>query len=239
MRRKRKPSAAAFYSHKDIVRLKPKFFNSLRENDDFIAMVRIGRVFNVLDYSFHLIANAPDGLPEHVQSRHRVRALWNCAGYLQEGIKVAFSIQLTYAKEEFFKPFMTILGAEHKKERRIMKDIRDSLAFHLDVDSKATKQMLMSMKLPYYEFYSETAGRTRSANFPFADLIDLNYLLNVTIDPTIKDGDSFEALMKTILDFRQQYVEAASTFIRGVNEKLGLMISRADLERISQPSRIS
>src|SRR5205085_8106711 len=50
-RKKKKPNPHPFYMDKEIVRLKPKKFNTLRENADFIALVRIGRALNALAYS--------------------------------------------------------------------------------------------------------------------------------------------------------------------------------------------
>ncbi len=219
--RKKKANSYPFYMDKEVVRLKPKVFKMLRDNKDFIALVRIGRCLNVLDYSYQLIKNPLSSLPEKLQAHHRVRTLFNTAGYLAEGIKVAESLRLAYPNDEFFKPLCELFGDSFKGHRDIVKAIRNS-AFHLDHEAKSTAATLKGLKLPYYDFYSELRGEVGSIYFHLPDVVDLNFLMN-DLMPNRSDRVAVEELHKAILEFHIAFTGAALIFVKGVLKKLDLV----------------
>ncbi len=206
---------------KEIVRLKPKAFNELRENGDFIALIRIGRVLNVLVYSDQLITNPPTSLPEALQAHHRVRTLFNTAGYLSEGLEVVQSLRLKYTHVEFFKPLRELFDDSFERQRNIVKKIRNS-AFHLDHEAKATPATLKDLKLPYYDFYSEAKGEINSIYFHLPDVVDFNFLMNHLM-PNRSDRAAGKELFETILNFNIVFRKAALTFVTGIVKKLNLI----------------
>lgn len=221
VRRKNKSNPHPFYSDKDVIRLKPKIFNSLRDNEDFVALVCMGRVLNVLEYSNQLIVNPPKSLPETLQSHHKVRTLFNSAGYLAEGLKMAESLRLKYPNDEFFKPLLELFSDTFKGQRDIVRQIRNC-AFHLDHEAKATSATLKDLKLPYYDFYSEAKGEINTVYFHLPDIVDFNFLMNELM-PNRSDRSAVTELLSTILQFNNVFRKAALIFINGVGNKLNLI----------------
>jgi hypothetical protein len=221
-RRKKKPNPHPFYRDKQTLRLKSKVFNLLRENEDFIALVRIGRVLNVLDYSDQLITNPPLSIPEQVQPHHRVRTLFNTAGYLAEGLQVVQSLRLKYSNSDFFKPLLELFDESYERKRAVVREIRNS-AFHLDHEAKATPTTLRELKLPHYDFYSEAKGEIKSAYFHLPDLVDFNFVMDKLM-PNRSDRAAVTELFEMILSFNVSFRKAAWVFITGVANRLNLTV---------------
>jgi len=220
-RPKRKPNPDPFYMDKEIVRIKPKIFNSLRNNQDFVAMIRMARVLNVLDYSAYLLINPPEFPTDSMRSRHRMRTLFNMAGYLAEALKVADSLRNQYHNDAAFHPLLELFDDDNKDHREVVRKIRNS-AFHLDHEAKATAVILKDLKLSHYEFYSEVKGDMATAYFHLPDLLDINYFVD-ELKPNRSDRRALLELFESILEFNMAFVVAARSFVLGLGIKLGLI----------------
>jgi len=208
-----------------VLRIKPRVFDRLRENEDFIAIVRVGRVINVIDHCLQILANPPKFPTDNLLIRHRIRTLFNLAGYLSEGLEVVQSLRLRYPNDDFFEPFLRFFSVEYSGERKLVRTIRNS-AFHLDHETKVTRKMLLELKGPHYDFFSQPIidGEVAGMYFLLADTIDMNYL----VDKLSPDGVSRAAMLEmlaTIPNFAAKFSAASSAFITGLGKRLKLISS--------------
>lgn len=222
-RPKRRPSQEPFYQNKNILRLKPRVFDRLREEEDFISMVRVGRVINALNYSTFLMRQRVyDELLEEQQAIFRVRTIWVCAGYLFEGLNVLESLRSKYHNKDFFASSLNLFGDQYKQQRKVTRDVRHSVAFHLDSDSKFTAQTLKELKLSHYEFFSRVAmDDVTVTNFHLAELVDLNFMGN-RVFPDDASADILE-VVRMILDFSQSMLKALWEVVEGLGRRLKLI----------------
>lgn len=230
-RPKRRPSREPFYQNKNVLRLKPKVFDRLREDDDFIAMIRVGRVINALNYSTFLMRHRVyQELPEEQQAIFRVRTIWVCAGYLSEGLNVIQSLQPKYHDKDFFASCLKLFEDQHKKQRKVIRDVRNSVAFHLDSDAKFTAQTLMELKLSHYEFFSRASLEDVTVtNFHLAELVDLNFLGN-RVFPDDSNADILE-LLRLILSFSENILKASWEVVEGLGRRLDIFPSVSNAAR--------
>lgn len=142
------------------VRLKKHKFLALKKNRDFVTLVKIGRVLNAIAFGVECIEDYKVHETPH-QMRQYHRAFFITGGYLYEGLQLVGSVRSKYALEPSFAPLNKLLGDEYKYVRNILKEIRHSVAFHLDSDDKTTAETILSLDLPRYDFASGISRQFR------------------------------------------------------------------------------
>lgn len=220
-RPKRKHNTQPLYMHGDVVRLKPKVFEALREDPDFVAMVRIGRVLNVLDHARYLNDNPPEWPSRAFETRHRVRTLFDMAVHIAQGLEAVQSLRLSYHSEEYFSALNALFGEEFSAKLNIVRKITNT-AFHLDNEVTATLSTLKELDLPYYDFYTETKGESVWSYFYLGDMVDLNYLIGEVMDNNA-DRLTLIEILTAVLDLNVAFINAARDFVKGLAVKLKLM----------------
>jgi hypothetical protein len=98
-------------------------------------------------------------------------------GYLHEGLNVVKSIKgryLTYPEYEPLKAL--VLSEEYKRERDVVRTIRNATAFHLDEVGETTRQRLVRLNPVTLPFMSGDEKAIGGFCFDFVDFIDLSYL---------------------------------------------------------------
>lgn len=128
------------------IRIRKHRFRELRSNADFLALVKVGRAVNAVTSGIQFISDyMNDDSP--VGRRQYYRAFFTASGFLYEGLEVVISIRFKYLSEPFFNKLNILIGDEYKKHRKILQEIRHSIAFHLDSDDKSTKLAFSNLKL--------------------------------------------------------------------------------------------
>ncbi len=200
------------------IRIRKHRFRELKNNPDFLALVKVGRTVNAVISGIQFISdymgdNSPVGL------RQYNRAFFITTGFLYEGLELVTSLRLKYISEPFFNKFNLLLGDEYKKHRKVLQEIRNSVAFHLDSDDKSTKLALSNLKLPRYDLMSGSSNLIMDFYFDMADTIDFNYLID-----KFKNGrpepEVFEEIIKSVTELMTSFGSAGHEFLIGLGEKM-------------------
>src|SRR4029079_15456267 len=174
----RKLRDAKIFGEKTTIRIKRHRFPFLKNDDDFLALVKVGRLINTIAFGLQNIVDYGD-LKSPVERRQYYRAFFISGGYLHEGIQLAASLRQKYRTEEFFQPLMSLAyDDQYSVQRKILQRIRDSVAFHLDHHDKSTKTALSKLKLSKYDLMSGETDTFSDFYFDFADTVDLNFLID-------------------------------------------------------------
>ena len=140
-------------------------------------------------------------------------------GYLFEGLNLVSSLRLKYIKEPFFQNLNALVDEPYKKHRRILQEIRHSVAFHFDSDDKSTKAALKKLRLPKYDLMSGDSDKVLDFYFDFADTIDLNYLIDKFKDER-PESEVVMEIFKAITDLMPLFGAAGHEFLTGLGEKM-------------------
>ncbi len=142
------------------------------------------------------------------------------AGYVHEGIRLVESLRLRYKDKDYFKRLTELaFDDKYKLERRVMKEIRDSVAFHLDQDDRSTKAVLERLKLPRYDLVSGNSEKGLDFYCDMADTIDLNHIIQAF------RGDKTEEETKNIVlplisRFVTTFFMEGHRFVAGIAEEM-------------------
>ena len=141
------------------------------------------------------------------------------SGFLYEGIELATSIRLKYLSETFFKGFNEIISEKYKVHRKILKEIRNSVAFHLDSDDKSTKLALKNLNLSRYDLMSGISDRMADFYFDFADTVDFNYLIDI-FKGNRNETEVFTEIIKFVTELMIAFISAGHEFLNGLAKKM-------------------
>jgi len=193
----------------------------IRNDPDFLTIIKVGRVMNAISYAMTDVASY-EPLGTVLGTRQYRRAMFVLGGYLHEGIKLIQSIKGRYLTEPSFEPLRALaLGSEDKKTRDYLKKVRNVAAFHLDEFDEITRHMLKDLKPKTYPF---TAGDNKTEGtfyFEFSDYIDLAFLVE-----TFADGRSWEEtskdMIKSITNIAYRFLMACHDFLIFLCKKIGI-----------------
>jgi hypothetical protein len=200
------------------IRIRRHRFREVRNNPDFLALIKIGRAVNAVMSGLQFLSdymndNSPVGRRQHS------RAFFTTGGFLYEGLEVVTSLRLKYLKEPFFDKLNSLIGDEYKSHRKVLKEMRNSVAFHLDSDDKSTKLTLSNLKLKRYDLMSGNSTRVLDFYFDMSDTIDFNYL----IDRFKEERDESEVLrdiIKSVTELMTAFAIAGHEFLAGLGKKM-------------------
>lgn len=202
------------------IRIRRHRFREVRNNPDFLALIKVGRAVNAVISGMQFISDyIGDDSP--VGRRQYHRAFFTTCGFLYEGLDLVTSIRLKYLREPFFNKLNLLIGDEYKKHRKVLQEIRHSIAFHLDSGDKSTKIALSNLNLKRYDLISGNSDRIMDFYFDMADTIDFNYLID-----KFKDDRPESEVIKEIIEMITKLVTAFATagheFLTGLAEKMNI-----------------
>lgn len=200
------------------IRIRRHRFHELRDNSDFLALIKVGRVVNAVMFGFQCISDYMEDMSP-VGRRQYNRAIFLTAGYMYEGLALVDSLKLKYVNEVFFERLNNLTGDTYKRHRKIVQEIRHSVAFHLDSDDKSTKAALKNLKLPRYDLMSGNSSRMMDFYFDFADTIDLNYLIDKLKDDR-PETEVLGEIFTCFTDILKEFGGAGHEFLTGLGEKM-------------------
>lgn len=200
------------------IRIRKHRFREVRNNPDFLALVKVGRAVNAVTSGIKFISDYMDD-NSPVGRRQYYRAFFMTGGFLYEGLELVTSLRLKYLNEPFFDKLNVLIGDEYKKHRKVLQEIRNSIAFHLDSDDKSTKLALNNLNLSRYDLMSGSSGRLMDFYFDIADTIDWNYLID-----KFKDGRPEPEVVQELLDLFSEIMTSFGTagdeFLIGLAKKM-------------------
>lgn len=217
--RKPKPPKPDFTYHGNNLHVSRKKYQELKDNPDFVTLVRLGRVANALSFSANILNNVDVSDKSPTSKRNYVRSLLVTAGYLHESLAVFSSLQLKYNSFDFFSRINAVLNPSVAARKKLLKLIRDGGAFHLDSDDKITSKTLPKMDAEGFQIFSGTSHAAFDFYFDFSDVVDLNYYIwNMSSEKTADENQ--EEIFNAIIELTKDSLEAAHECIAGLLVKL-------------------
>ncbi len=201
------------------IRIKKHRFQMLKEDGDFVAMVKIGRLVNAVSFGLEVLHVSRD-CKTPVEKRQYYRALFLLGGYLHEGMELVASLFTRFQTEPFFQDLRKLRFDESNKvQRKMLKVIRNSVAFHLDHDDKSTRSTLANLKIHRYDLMSAETNTFGDFYFDLADTVDLNYLIDVLKEERTEPA-TLELIFKTVSEMMVEFLRGGHTFLTGLAEKM-------------------
>lgn len=195
-------------------------FPQLRNDKDFLAMIKVGRAVNAVISSIQFISDYKDDDSPKGKRQYN-RAIFTTCGYLYEGLLLIDSLRLRYIQEPFFDKLNILISDKYKKHRKAVQEIRQ-IAFHLDSDDKSTKVTLGNLKLSCYEFISSDSDKMIDFYFNMADTIDFNYLIDKFKEDQT-ETEIFKELLQLVTELMELFGVAGHEFILGLSEKMNFI----------------
>ena len=196
-----------------VFRVKRNVFNNIKNDEDFAAMVRVGRLLNVLAHTMDSISGgAAVDFSEPLTLRNFTRTLFNTAGYIFEGYELIASLYPRYRHEAFFcKLANAYEDPDRPYKRKIMQLMRNAGAFHLDSDNKHTKEALSKLNLNKIDLYSSKDGTYGTAYFHLADTLDINYVIDELKETATEDeGEIYQRMGKLSVELLGEFLRGAA-----------------------------
>ena len=200
------------------IRIRRHRFRELRNNPDFLAFVKVGRAVNAVASGVHFISDYIDD-ESPVGRRQYFRAFFMTSGFLYEGLTLVDSLRSQYLSESFFIKFNILIGKEYEKHRKVLREVRNSVAFHLDSNDKSTKLALKTLNLSRYDLMSGNSSLLMDFYFDFADTIDLNYIIDKFKDNR-PESEVINELMTLITGLMKSFGSAGHEFLIGLGQKM-------------------
>ena len=140
------------YSKRWNLKLKPSQMIYLKDDPDFLMMLKMGRMLNALLFSMTSVAQFIKN-DSYLAKRQYRRGLFILASYLHESITVLKSTEQRHLIMDSFVPLRKIVfNPEYKKTRDYLRAIRNVAGFHL-ADSAVhenTRDALSDLDLSAY-----------------------------------------------------------------------------------------
>lgn len=192
----------------------------LRNDPDFLTIIKIGRVTNAVCYALTNVIRE-DGKTVASVRQFR-RGCFVLAGYLHERLKLVQSIKGRYLIHPQFEPLRALaLAAEHKRDRDYIRTIRNTMAFHLDEIDETTRQTLAGLKPTTLPFMSGDDETFATAYFELSDYLDVAYLVE-----KFGDGRTWEEtaqmVLDTIMKFADKFLVACHDFHIALCNKINI-----------------
>lgn len=209
-----------------VIRIKRNIFDIIRSDEDFAAMVRMGRLMNVLAYMMEVVHDGPPIDEKNPLTLRRfVRTTFNTAGYVYEGYELVTSLYPKYFKKKYFTKFAELYNDPDKtRKRKTMQLMRNAGAFHLDSENKSTKKALAGLKLNKIDLISGADGTYSTLYFHLADTLDINYVVDQLKETSDDDeGEIYRTMGVMAVDLLGEFIRAADQFVEGVARELKLV----------------
>lgn len=212
-------------SDQGIIRIKPEVVNRFRTSDDFIAMIRVARLSNALNYTMERIAQDIQASMTPSQMRAVWRNLYNAGGYVYEGLLLAEALRNDgHSSSRYFGDFNAILeDDQYARWKEITRVIRNSAAFHLDHHDRSTRKALRSIDERIYDFVSAEDDSLGAVYFNIADAVDLHLIIEEFRDGHEDDLEVLDEVRITVTDLLGHMARASQAFILGISKKMRLV----------------
>jgi hypothetical protein len=171
----------------------------LRNDPDFLTMIKIGRAMNAISFVINdiMLYGEQKTLKETLQYR---RAAYVLGGYLHEAITVVDRVKGRYLGEPAFESLrVLLLDPEYRKVRKHARKIRNYLAFHLDELDERTQRMLSKLKPSNYTVMSADIP-DGCFYFELSDYLDMAFIVD-----EFADGRSWEKTSEDVILGMQKY----------------------------------
>jgi len=205
------------------LKLNPAQLIYLKDDPDFLLMVKFGRAINALSYASVVTATwmMDDSYTGRRQWR---RGLFVLAGYLHQTLNIVKGVGDRHITMDAFVPLRKIAyDPEYKKVRQYAQTIRNYTAFHLDEfdEHENTKRSLESLESTMYVLMGGDNDNINSFYFEFADYLDF-----ALIGQTYQDGrtpkETTEDITNSVINTSWELLKASHDFLIALARKMEL-----------------
>lgn len=205
------------------LKIKPEQFVYLRDDPDFLMLIKFGRAINAISFALCNVASFAE-CKSNVQRRQNRRGLFVLAGYLHQTINLIRGVSDRHNTMESFVPLRKIAhGHEHKKARAYFKTIRNYTAFHLDEgnDHEHTRESISKLDATMHVLMGGDDDTSGTFYFEFADYLDFA-LVGTTFQGDRTPRETMDDITTTIMDVSLETLNAAFAFQLSLAKKMEL-----------------
>jgi hypothetical protein len=193
----------------------------LKNDPDFLTMMKIGRAINAVSFALTEVVNYEND-KSVVGRRQYQRSYLVLAGYLHQAVTVLLSIKGRYLLEPSFEELRhLVLDFEYKEARDYIRKIRNFAAFHLDEFDELTRKTLSTLRPTTYKLLSVDEDAIVPYYFELADTLDLNFLISKLSRDGEQDKTQVEIVQK-ILDYAYELLNACNGFQLAIGDKINI-----------------
>ncbi|HMO81054.1 MAG TPA: hypothetical protein PKD24_09700 [Pyrinomonadaceae bacterium] len=205
------------------LKIKASQFIYLKDDPDFLAMVKFGRAINALSFASTVVASWNDD-HSNVGKRQYRRGLFVLAGYLHQTINIIRGVEDRHITMDAFVPLRAIAhDPKYAKVRKYAKTIRNYTAFHLDEfdEHENTKRSLSSLDPSMHVLMGADNNLIGTFYFEFADYLD--YALVGSLFQGERTPEETAAdITSSIVDTSFELLEALHAFQLALAKKMEL-----------------
>lgn len=206
----------------------------LKTSEDFVDLVRAMRLSNFLNYALDQVVKEVDETSSAGRLAY-VRARLNLGGYLHEGVNLLGSLDKRHNGKSYFSKGRQILVNLTKRDKEIIRLVRNNAAFHLDHDDYSTRSALKKLVLLEWEFLAADTSMRKDQYYVLADSVDLNYIIDqlkkfegapdraLFLDEKAYEGAILSEIFNLLIRLTKEMATATSDFISELTRRLGLV----------------
>lgn len=205
------------------LKIKPSQLIYLKDDPDFLTMVKFGRAINALSFASTVVASSMQD-SSNVGRRQYRRGLFVLAGYLHQTIILIRGVGVgdRHITMDAFVPLRTIAhDPKYKKVRGYAKTIRNITAFHLDEfdEHENTKTSLSKLDPTMHVLMGGDNDLIGSFYFEFADYLDFA-LVGTTFQGERTPQETVDDITSSIVDTSWELLQAAHGFLLALAKKM-------------------
>lgn len=202
--------------------VKKEYLPSIKNDKRFINAIQLGRILGAIRYN--KILHAEISKDKEANTSLQLHLLLNHAALVYEGIttfkKTKSNFEnLDYYKKNLDKIKIILDEAKNKKSftNKILKKIRDKIAFHFDED--VTKEILGRIvddslkERTDVVLISGKSERIKDITYLLADNVNINYVLILINGKGISEREKFKILSKNLLELSGLFCEILDVLI--------------------------
>lgn len=197
-------------------------FESLKDNEAFVALVLLGRITNAIRF-FHLIflSVLEDETPSG--KRQRLNCFLFLGPALAEGLDYASTLGRLFNDREVFSCFREFLDRSETKayRRGIVRRIRNKMAFHFD--ATAMHEALNRIEFEEPRLCTGVGPTVGETYYELSDEAAIHSVL-IAEDGEILPWHSLEDLMRDTAVLSSEFGRCADRLIGQVSEELGWVL---------------
>lgn len=205
------------------LKIKPSQLVYLKDDPDFLTMVKFGRAINALSFASTVVASWMQD-DSNVGRRQYRRGLFVLAGYLHQTIKIIRGVGERHITMEPFVPLRNIAhDPRYKKVRDYAQTIRNVTAFHLDEfdEHENTKRSLDKLDPTMYVLMGADSDIVGSFYFEFADYLDFA-LVGTTFQGDLTPREIIDDITRSLIDTSWELLQALHAFQVALARKMEL-----------------
>lgn len=204
------------------LKINPSQLIYLKNDPDFLLMVKFGRAINALAFASTVVASWYN-VDTNVGRRQFRRGLFVLAGYVHQTINIIRNVGDRHITMDAFVPLRKIAyDPAYKKHRDYAQTIRNYTAFHLDEsEHENTRASIDMLDTSMYVLMGSDHDHIAGFYFEFADYLDFA-LVGKTFQGDRTPKETVDDITNSIVDASKDLLTGAHAFLVALAKKMEL-----------------